>query len=107
VFSDLTRREMKGLLQYLFANIDLNLTTPEKATIHTNNLYLAELHLPPKKAVLDYIDKGCRKPPREAHVILIRRGIKQPDVREIPQLAVVVLDATPFCFRELIYFERE
>jgi len=83
VFSDLTRREMKGLLQYLFANIDLNLTTPEKATIHTNNLYLAELHLPPKKAVLDYIDKGCRKPPREAHVILIRRGIKQPDVREI------------------------
>ena len=24
-----------------------------------------------------------------------------------PQLAVAVLDATPFCFRELIYFERE
>ena len=24
-----------------------------------------------------------------------------------PQLAVAVLNATPFCFRELIYFERE
>ncbi|XP_071180371.1 putative amine oxidase [copper-containing] isoform X2 [Mytilus edulis] len=83
VFSDLTRKEMKGLLDYLYSSKELNLTRFRNATIRSNYLYLAEMFMPSKAAVLNYIDDGYSKPPREAHVVLIRGGDPKPNVLEI------------------------
>ncbi|XP_052072423.1 putative amine oxidase [copper-containing] [Mytilus californianus] len=83
VFSDLTRKEMKSLLNYLYSSKELNLTKFRNATLRSNYLYLAELFMPSKAAVLNYIDNGYSKPSREAHVVLIRGGDPKPNVLEI------------------------
>ncbi|XP_071177859.1 putative amine oxidase [copper-containing] [Mytilus edulis] len=83
VFSDLTRKEMRGLLDYLYSSKELNLARFRNATIRSNYLYLSEMFMPSKAAVLNYIDDGNSKPPREAHVVLIRGGDPKPNVLEI------------------------
>ncbi|CAC5416609.1 AOC1 [Mytilus coruscus] len=83
VFSDLTRKEMKGLLNYLYSSKKLNLTKFKNATLRSNYLYLAERFMPSKAAVLNCIDNGYSKPLRETHVVLIRGGDRKPNVLEI------------------------
>ncbi|CAC5416610.1 AOC1 [Mytilus coruscus] len=109
VFSDLTRKEMKGLLYYLFSNKELNLTKFSNATFNSNYLYLAELYLPSKSAVLNYIDNGYTKPPREAHVILIRGGDPIPNVLEIvvgPLPFPKVYRLVPYRPQPIPFFQR-
>ncbi|CAC5374044.1 AOC1 [Mytilus coruscus] len=83
VFRDLTKKEIEGLLDYLYNRSDLNLTIADKAAINTNYIFISEVFLPPKRDVLKHLNKGCVQPRREARVMIFRGAISIPDVIEI------------------------
>ncbi|CAC5412330.1 AOC1 [Mytilus coruscus] len=83
VFRDLTKREIKSLLGFLYSESILNLTVAEKASVSSNYIFIADLYLPPKKDVLKYLDNEGPQPQREAHVMIFRGAIPVPDVIEI------------------------
>ncbi|XP_071161859.1 putative amine oxidase [copper-containing] [Mytilus edulis] len=83
VFRDLTKKEIAGILDYLYNRSDLNLTTADKAAINSNYIFSSEIFLPPKRDVLKHLDTHCVQPKREARVMILRGGISTPDVIEI------------------------
>ncbi|XP_063411542.1 putative amine oxidase [copper-containing] [Mytilus trossulus] len=83
VFRDLTKREIGGLLDFLYSDSSLNLTVAANASVSSNYIFVADLFLPPKKDVLNYLDNGGLQPKREAHVMIFRGAIPVPDVIEI------------------------
>ncbi|XP_071160749.1 putative amine oxidase [copper-containing] [Mytilus edulis] len=83
VFRDLTKKEIVGLLDYLYNRSDLNLTTADKAAINSNYVFISEIFLPPKRDVLKHLDTDCVQPRREARVMIFRGAISIPDVIEI------------------------
>ncbi|XP_052106452.1 putative amine oxidase [copper-containing] isoform X3 [Mytilus californianus] len=83
VFRDLTKKEIEGLLDYLYNRSDLNLTTADKKAINSNYIFISEVFLPPKKHVLKHLDTGYAQPRREARVMIFRGAISIPDVIEI------------------------
>ncbi|CAC5412328.1 AOC1 [Mytilus coruscus] len=83
VFRDLTEREIKCLLDFLYSDSTLNLTSAEKASVTSNYIFVADLYLPPKQDVLNYLDNGFPQPEREARVMIFRGAIAKPDVIEL------------------------
>ncbi|CAG2257197.1 ABP1 [Mytilus edulis] len=83
VFRDLTKREIGGLIDFLYSQPSLNLTVAANASVSSNYIFVADLFLPPKKDVLNYLDNGGLKPKREAQVMIFRGAIALPDVIEI------------------------
>ncbi|XP_052106450.1 putative amine oxidase [copper-containing] isoform X1 [Mytilus californianus] len=83
VFRDLTKKEIEGLLDYLYNRSNLNLTIADKAAINTNYIFISEVFLPPKRDVLKHLNKGCVQPTREARVMIFRGAFSIPDVIEI------------------------
>ncbi|XP_052068796.1 putative amine oxidase [copper-containing] [Mytilus californianus] len=83
VFHDLTSKEVKGLMKYLYSQKTLNLVKTADMKVNTSYVFLSELYLPRKNSVLDYLDKKATKPAREARVILLRGDKQTPDIEEI------------------------
>ncbi|XP_033749428.1 putative amine oxidase [copper-containing] [Pecten maximus] len=81
VFHDLTAVEIGGLMEYLHSQKSLNLVEPSKARVNNSYLYLAEIYVPAKVKVLNYLDNNGVKPEREA-IVTIFRGDKRPPVVE-------------------------
>ncbi|KAJ8304002.1 hypothetical protein KUTeg_017585 [Tegillarca granosa] len=82
VFHDITESEMRSLTDYLYAQIDLNLTNPSKANINSSYLFVAELHLPSKLDVMEFLGGILAEPRREAIVTIFRGDKKTPCVEE-------------------------
>ncbi|OWF45961.1 amine oxidase [copper-containing] [Mizuhopecten yessoensis] len=81
VFHDLTAVEVRGLMKYLHSQKSLNLVQPAEKRTNNSYLYLAEIYVPAKMKVLDYLDHNGVKPEREA-IVTIFRGDKRPPVVE-------------------------
>ncbi|XP_060064118.1 putative amine oxidase [copper-containing] [Ylistrum balloti] len=81
VFHDLTAVEVDGLMKYLHSQRSLNLVKPADAKVNNSYVYLAEIYVPPKIKVLDYLDNNDVKPDREA-IVTIFRGDKRPPIVE-------------------------
>ncbi|XP_069138612.1 putative amine oxidase [copper-containing] isoform X1 [Argopecten irradians] len=82
VFHDLTAVEVDGLMTYLHSQRSLNLVDPSKARVNNSYVYLAEIYVPPKMKVLDYLDNNGAKPEREAMVTIFRGDRRPPVVEE-------------------------
>lgn len=81
-FDDLSVDEILAVRDYVLKEPSLNVTPLENASISSNYIYLIELQVPPKDAVLDYLDDGGQRPTRQAKVILHKGGQKIPVVEE-------------------------
>ncbi|OWF45964.1 amine oxidase [copper-containing] [Mizuhopecten yessoensis] len=68
-------------LKYLHSQKSLNLVQPAEKRTNNSYLYLAEIYVPAKVKVLDYLDNNGVKPEREA-IVTIFRGDKRPPVVE-------------------------
>lgn len=85
VFHDLTFREIAGLKEYLYEKASLDLVTPSDIKRNANFVFLAELHIPNKSDVLNFLDNKGPQPNREAWVVIIRG---KPPNQEINELVV-------------------
>lgn len=83
VFDDLTNTEINGLKKYLYEHSGLDLVSPSANKSDANYVFVAELHLPNKTDVIDYLDNKGNQPVREAKVIVIRGKKPNPEINEI------------------------
>ncbi|KAJ8303844.1 hypothetical protein KUTeg_017427, partial [Tegillarca granosa] len=82
MFCDLSMREIRNVLKFLYTKSKMNLITPEKANLTTNFIYSIELFLPTKFNVISYIDGFGLKPSREAVVTIFMGQSKNRTVEE-------------------------
>lgn len=82
VFAHLTESEIRGLRQYLRSVPDLRLVDFLN-NLNKSFIFMSEIYLPEKQEVLNYLDKGGSKPPREAHVVLYRGDEQPPYIEEL------------------------
>ena len=82
MFQDLTPTEMTAVHKFMLSQSSLNLTEYGKATLSDNFIHTIEYYLPEKTAVLEYIDKGGKKPERRARVIIIHGASTPPHTTE-------------------------
>eukprot|EP00112_Aurelia_sp_Birch-Aquarium-sp1_P010153 Seg2182.1 transcript_id=Seg2182.1/GoldUCD/mRNA.D3Y31 product="Amiloride-sensitive amine oxidase" protein_id=Seg2182.1/GoldUCD/D3Y31 len=82
MFQDLTPIEMKAVHGFMQNQSSLNLTTYGKASLSDNFIHTIEYYLPEKTAVLEYLDKGGKKPERRARVIIIHGASAPPQTTE-------------------------
>nr|XP_022332724.1 putative amine oxidase [copper-containing] isoform X3 [Crassostrea virginica] len=107
IFHDLTSKEVKGMMDFLFKQKDLNLTRPEKMSVKSSYIFSAELHLPNKRDAISYLDRGSgQRPSREARVIIFRGDLLIPKIMEIivtplpnPTHYTTWIDDIPFQYR--------
>ncbi|KAL3864198.1 hypothetical protein ACJMK2_005904 [Sinanodonta woodiana] len=85
VFEDLNPGEYKSVITYMLKNTQINLVPFEDASVNSSYIYMVDLHVPLKSAVLKYLDRGTKKPERAAKVVVIR-GDAQPPRVEIPPI---------------------
>ncbi|KAK1823601.1 hypothetical protein LTR12_002012 [Friedmanniomyces endolithicus] len=83
VFGGLTNWEAASVTQWLFAQMDLNLTRSDDAGDWDNSVLLVELMMPNKSDVLPYIDGNATAPTRYAHVVLDLRATGSPTYSDI------------------------
>ncbi|XP_011438553.3 putative amine oxidase [copper-containing] [Magallana gigas] len=109
IFHDLTSTEVKGLMDFLFKQNNLNLTKPEKITVKSSYIFTAELHLPNKADVVSYLARGAgQKPPRQARVIIFRGDLQTQKIMELvvtplpkPTHYTIWKDDIPFQYRPI------
>uniref|UniRef100_A0A8C5K7I1 Amine oxidase n=2 Tax=Jaculus jaculus TaxID=51337 RepID=A0A8C5K7I1_JACJA len=82
VFADLSAQELKAVHSFLRSKKELELQPSSVLTLAKNSVFLIELLLPKKHHVLDFLNKGKRRPVREARVIIFFGGTKHPNVTE-------------------------
>ncbi|XP_061163519.1 putative amine oxidase [copper-containing] [Saccostrea echinata] len=107
IFHDLTSKEVKGMMEFLYKQKELNLTRPAKIKVKTSYIFTAELHLPEKADAVSYLDsRAGQKPPRQARVIIFRGDLIVPKIMEIvvtplpnPTHYTIWKDNIPFQYR--------
>ena len=82
VFDGLTPKEFRVVRDYLLGIDTLNLVPFSKATVNSSYIYMIELHMPPKDAVLRHLDVGNKQPERTAKVVLVRGDENPPRLEE-------------------------
>ncbi|KAK3590103.1 hypothetical protein CHS0354_041149 [Potamilus streckersoni] len=82
VFEDLNPSEYMSVVKYMLKNTHINLVPFEDASVNSSYIYMIDLHMPLKSAVLKYLDRGTKKPERAAKVVVIRGDVKPPRVEE-------------------------
>ncbi|KAK0724664.1 copper amine oxidase [Lasiosphaeris hirsuta] len=78
IWAPLTDVETAGVVEWLFAQEDLNLTTTEEATPWDNTITLVEALWPNKTDALAFLDGNVSTPPKYAHVVLDHRASENP-----------------------------
>lgn len=107
IFHDLTSKEVKGMMEFLYKQKDLNLTRPDKIEVKTSYIFTAELHLPEKADAVSFLASGTgQRPPRQARVIIFRGDLLIPKIMEIvvtplpnPTHYTIWKDDIPFGYR--------
>ncbi|XP_053407487.1 amiloride-sensitive amine oxidase [copper-containing]-like [Mercenaria mercenaria] len=82
VFQDMTSEEYKAVLNYMLYKSKIGLTPFGKATVNSSYIYMIDLHIPLKSAVLQYLDRGSIRLKRAAKVVVIRGNLATPKVEE-------------------------
>ena len=82
VFAELSKEEIKLVLDHLNAQTDLKLVHPKKASLSANFIHAIELKLPDKPEVLAYINDDGVKPERKAAVFIFKGSDNPPSVEE-------------------------
>ncbi|GFN86341.1 amine oxidase [Plakobranchus ocellatus] len=81
-FHDLTEEELKNLRQFLENDPQIQATPWSNFQgLPSSYIYMADLWLPPKADVLNFLDNGGQQPQRQARVMMFR-GDKNPPVVE-------------------------
>ena len=110
VFDDLTKDELQAVNEFVLKDNKLGITPWEKATIDSSYIYMIELFLPKKDDVLQYLDKGSKKPTRKAKVTVVRGNRVPPLVEEylvspLPNPKTATLYKDPSYRRPFIPYE--
>ena len=82
VFDDLTSDELMAVNEFMLNDETLGITPWKKATIDSSYVYMIDLFLPNKTDVLQYLDRGSKKPVRKAKVTVVRGNRDPPLVEE-------------------------
>lgn len=82
VFDDMTQNEYHAVLTYMFQSSGIDLTPFDLATVNSSYIYLIDLHIPLKPAVLEYLDRGSLRLERAAKVVVVRGNLATPRVEE-------------------------
>ncbi|BFZ22790.1 hypothetical protein BsWGS_25829 [Bradybaena similaris] len=81
-FHDLTKTELRKLRTFLERHPDIRVSTSEPPEVNSSYIHSADLLVPPKAEVLNYLDTpGAPQPIRKARVVVVR-GDKDPAVVE-------------------------
>ncbi|KAK3690111.1 amine oxidase catalytic domain-containing protein [Podospora appendiculata] len=83
VWGELIDVETAGVVSWLFAQKDLNLTLTENATNWDNTIQLIEAMWPNKTDAISYIDGNATTPTKYAHVVLNFRATENPYYADI------------------------
>ena len=82
VFDGMTPEEFNAVTEYMFQQHTINLTPIEEAMPNCSYIYLIELQLPLKSAVLEFLDRGSVRVKRAAKVVVVRGDLEHPKVEE-------------------------
>ncbi|ESO96938.1 hypothetical protein LOTGIDRAFT_159693 [Lottia gigantea] len=82
VFDDLTPEEMNSVRDYLLNLESPSLVRQEDASVNSSYIFLIDLHMTLKSAVLQYLDGGHRQPDRTAKAVVYRGDTDPPRVEE-------------------------
>ena len=82
IFDDLTPSEYKAARDYMLNNVRFKLYTIDKATVNSSYIFMIDLHIPLKSAVLEYLDRGSNRLKRAAKVTVVRGDMTPPRVEE-------------------------
>ena len=82
VFDDMTPREYIVTRDYMLNTMKFHLVTIEKAVVNSSYIFMIDLHIPLKSAVLEYLDRGSNRLERVAKVVVVRGDMKPPRVEE-------------------------
>lgn len=90
VFEPLTPAEYKATTDFLLKQSGLNLVPLDQGTPSKAYIYSVDLLLPPKRKVLEHLDKGIQQPERKSHVIIFRgdlatRVVEEYEVGPLPK----------------------
>ncbi|XP_064608891.1 putative amine oxidase [copper-containing] [Liolophura sinensis] len=118
VFSDLTTVELRSVVAYLYQQTDLNVVKLSDATLSSSYIYLIELNVPNKTAVLNHLDNQADAPERRAKVVIFRGDLDVPRVEEYevgplpnPTFHTIIYrngkDSVPFTYRPFTLKEYE
>ncbi|XP_008564205.1 PREDICTED: amiloride-sensitive amine oxidase [copper-containing] isoform X1 [Galeopterus variegatus] len=82
VFADLSAQELKAVHSFLWSRKELQLESSSALTLAKNSVFLIEMLLPKKQHVLRFLDKGERRPVREARAVIFFGAQEHPNVTE-------------------------
>lgn len=82
VFDGMTTEEYDAVREYMFHQSGVNLTAIEDATPNCSYIYMIDLQMPLKSAVLEYLDRGSVRVKRAANVVVVRGDLDPPKVEE-------------------------
>lgn len=82
VFDDMTPNEYIATRDYMLNNLKFKLVTIDKATVNSSYIFMIDLHIPLKSAILEYLDRGSNRLERVAKVVIVRGDMKPPRVEE-------------------------
>ena len=82
VFEDLLPFEFNAVQEYMFRNSNIALVPIEQAIPNNSYIYMIDLHLPLKAAVLEHLDRGSVRLERVAKVVVVRGDLETPRIEE-------------------------
>ncbi|XP_059150325.1 putative amine oxidase [copper-containing] [Physella acuta] len=81
-FHDLTKTEMIKLREFLEKDPNIRAANTSTATLNSSYIYMADLYLPKKSKVLNFLDNAGKQPGRYARVMVNRGDLDPPVVEE-------------------------
>ncbi|KAK7489226.1 hypothetical protein BaRGS_00019478 [Batillaria attramentaria] len=87
IFEDLTREEIQAVLDYMYSVKDLDLVTPDLATLTDNYIMSVELHLPNKSEAMTFLAGQGPRPTRQARVVTLEPRADHATGRTILQVS--------------------
>ena len=81
-FSQLSQGEIESVVHFLYSQKSLSLMPHETASVNSSYIHLVEAFIPPKAAVLKYLDSEGPAPTRRARVYLFRGNASEQVVEE-------------------------
>ncbi|XP_045207434.2 amiloride-sensitive amine oxidase [copper-containing]-like [Mercenaria mercenaria] len=79
---DLSPEEFSAVRNFMIKTKSLGITPFEEATVNSSYILTIDLFLPRKAEVIEYLDRGGRKPQRKALVVVIRGDTEPPKIEE-------------------------
>ena len=82
VFDDMTPNEFKAVRDFMASQTAIGIVPIEKAMANNSYIFMIDVHIPLKGAVLEYLDRGSVRLKRSAKVIVVRGDLETPRVEE-------------------------